>query len=607
MSIDKVKEELSKKYEFIKLIGKGGFAEVYLAKDKLLEREVAIKILLAQHTGDKEVVERFLREAKLYANFDHKNLIPIYETGIVNNNAFLVMKYVNGQSLKEIIDKQGVLNSEQTMKVVKGMASALKYIHNKGIIHRDIKPANILIENNTNRIYLADFGIARPISSKTLTQTGMLIGTPYYISPEQINKGVADRRSDIYALGTTLYEVISGSPIFKGKTPIEVLYKHVNEEPKPIASINPNITMEMKHIVEKCLEKNPNDRFQNANEILDIISTGKIKSTNRIKKSPKKSFINSGIFKFIIFIILLSGIVFTTYHFYPDILGFFKENNFYKKKNEKDFVVPDDSDKEVKKNITDKIKAEHDLNNKNEKIIKENTKKDNIIDSNSGIKKKDVKKVVKKSSFDNKEIKKKDIKKISKEDQQYNKFFKLAKKYYYDKNFKMAEKNINEAKVLKKTLELYELSEKIQFELKKIKEKNIVNKQTLKKKIKTISLLKLKHELLKSYIAKISMVRINITKNVNFFKNRVKIKGQLTLKLRINEKGRLSFQEINDQYLYITPVISKKKILRGIWLRFKGINFTPPVDKKGNAVILEKWRVTFIVSKFKNKIILRKV
>jgi hypothetical protein len=204
-----------------------------------------------------------------------------------------------------------------------------------------------------------------------------------------------------------------------------------------------------------------------------------------------------------------------------------------------------------------------------------------------------------------KKVEEKEVKKISKEDMQYKKYFLLAKNYFDKKDFLTAKKNINTAKKYKKTLELYELAEKIQNELNKFEiEKRNKKKE---KRLKKVSLLKLKSDLLKSYIGKISMVRINVTKNVSFFKNRVKINGQLSVKLKINEKGELSFQDINDQYLYITPSISKKRILRGIWLKFKSIKFSPPIDKEGNKVILEKWRVSFIVSKFKNKIILRKV
>ncbi len=603
MSIKKVKESLSKKYEFIKLIGKGGFAEVYLAKDKILERDVAIKILLPQHAGDTEVIERFIREAKLYAKFDQRNLIPIYETGIVENNAFLVMKYVNGFSLKDIIEKQGALQPDLIIKVVKGMASALTYIHGKGIIHRDIKPANILIENDTNRVFLADFGIARPISSKTLTQTGMLIGTPYYISPEQIKSGIADKRSDIYALGTTLYELISGKPVFKCETPIEILYKHVNEDPKPISSINPNITMEMKHIVEKCLEKDPNNRFQNANEILDLIASGKTTKFGNIYNKKGNRFYKSTIFKLSLIFLFFISVALVLYQFTP-ILNFLKsqqienKNEIVKKENEKTKI----NNKEIKKN---EIKSEEIPENETDKISETKQIKNQVkenINKNKSIKQENNVLIMGKT----------ELPKISFVENKYKEFFALSKKYYKKSDFISADKFIKKAKKYKETLELYQLDEKIQDELKKKSEtkeekKTFPKKEPIKRVIKKISLFKLKPELTKLYMAKIDRIRIIVSENKVFFINKVLIEGQLTVKIRINAYGKLSLQEINQENLIITPLISKKRILRGIWLKLKNIRFQRPVDKKGNMVILENWRVTFIVSKFKNKIILRKV
>ena len=606
MSIEKVKKSLSQKYEFIKLIGKGGFAEVYLAKDKLLEREVAIKILLSQHAEDTEIVERFIREARLYAKFDHKNLIPIYETGIVEKNAFLVMKYINGESLKDIVDRQGSLNSHQTLNVIKGMASALTYIHGKGIIHRDIKPANILIEKATNRIYLADFGIARPISSKTLTQTGMLIGTPYYISPEQINKGVADKRSDIYALGTTLYEIISGKPVFKCETSIEVLYKHVNEEPQPIASISPNITMEMKHIVEKCLKKNPKDRFQNANEILEVITTGKFDKTIKNDLPKKKSNANTNAF-FIILVLLIFivGLIYGIYIYYPKILEILNINQ----------------NKITKKKVVNEENIENN-NGKKIKLIKDNSKD---LEATNETKKSDKHLIVKKEINDtvkNDDVEtKKPIVKLSYEDKQYERNFELAKNNYLNNNFSLADKYLKKAKPYKETLELYQLDEKIQKKLqesvKKKETKTVVKKADLKtdkkaktniiKKTRTISLFRLNQKLFKSYLSKIDTVRITVSKNRLYFKNKVTINGQLNIKVKIDEFGKLTFLEINQNNLIVTPLVYKKKIVRRIWKKLTNIKFQPPLDKKGNKVILGNWRITFIVSKFKNKIILRKV
>ncbi|MEN8152545.1 MAG: serine/threonine-protein kinase [Acidobacteriota bacterium] len=272
MNIDKLKEFFKEKYEFMGLLGRGGFAEVHLAMDRLLERKVAIKILLSQHSTDPDIVKRFIREARLYAKLEHKNLINIYDTGIAEGSAFIVMKYIKGKNLKYFIKEPKNIRLEIAPKIAMNMSKVLSYIHKNQIIHRDIKPANILIEDETQKIYLADFGIARSATSKTLTQSGSIMGTPYYISPEQIKGKTVDQRSDIYALGATLFELVTGKPIFTADSSIEILYKHVNDKPEPVGKLVPELSRELKYTISRCLEKKPEQRFQNALEIADVFS-----------------------------------------------------------------------------------------------------------------------------------------------------------------------------------------------------------------------------------------------------------------------------------------------------------------------------------------------
>ncbi len=270
MNIEKLKKFFKEKYEFMGLLGRGGFAEVHLAMDKLLERKVAIKILLPQHSTDPDIVKRFIREARLYAKLEHKNLINIYDTGIAEGTAFIVMKYIKGKNLKYFIKGPKNTRLEIAPKLVINMGNVLSYIHENQIIHRDIKPANILVEDETNKIFLADFGIARSVTSKTLTQSGSIMGTPYYISPEQIKGKTVDHRADIYAFGATLFELVTGRPVFSADSSIEVLYKHVNDKPEPVGKIIPELSREIKYIISKCIEKNPEHRFQNANEMVEV-------------------------------------------------------------------------------------------------------------------------------------------------------------------------------------------------------------------------------------------------------------------------------------------------------------------------------------------------
>lgn len=292
MSIEGVKEYLAHKYEFIQLIGKGGFAEVYLAIDKLLERKVAVKILLSQFATEPDTVERFIREARLYARMDHKNLIPVYDTGIIEDkgkNAFIIMKYVKGESLRTRQEREGKLPINMIRTAVKEIASALEYIHSQGIIHRDIKPGNILTEEGTQNLYLADFGIARADTGSTLTQSGLIVGTPNYISPEQIKGKRIDSRADLYAFGAMLYELITGKPIFTGDSSMQILYKHVNEEPEPLANHMPNVPREIQYIVSRCLEKDPDKRFQTAGEILEILDSKRATFISRYLQARKKA------------------------------------------------------------------------------------------------------------------------------------------------------------------------------------------------------------------------------------------------------------------------------------------------------------------------------
>lgn len=266
-----LKKVFSDRYDFVRLLGIGGFAEVYLAKDKLLERDVAIKILLPQHGRDEQTVERFLREARLYAKLEHKNIIPIYDTGIRDGHVFITMKYIRGESLKHVLFVQKRVAAAGLPDIVRGVAQALDYIHRQGIVHRDIKPANIIVDRESRTVYLADFGIARAESSQTLTQTGMIVGTPFYLSPEQIKGKKIDQRSDLYALGATLYELAAGEPPFKGDSPLEILYQHINEHVTPLARLVPDIDPVLAAIIARCMEKDPARRFQNAAEILAML------------------------------------------------------------------------------------------------------------------------------------------------------------------------------------------------------------------------------------------------------------------------------------------------------------------------------------------------
>jgi|GEM_PF-3926197 len=285
--LQRLRQHFAGKYEFRRLLGIGGYGEVYLARDRMLERDVAFKILLSTYSQDPQMKERFIREARLYARMEHPHLIPIYDTGVLDNDVFLVMKFIDGETLKSYITREKRITNHWAMQFVVMIGSALEYIHENGIVHRDIKPANILMEKRTGNLFLADFGIARFESSQTLTNTGMIIGTPYYISPEQIKGKKIDRRSDIYALGSTLYELLCGDPPFQGHSPLDIMYQHVNEEPIPLADRCPDIQPLWLKIVERCLKKDPNLRFQNVREITALLHPGQVTTVLQGPVLPK--------------------------------------------------------------------------------------------------------------------------------------------------------------------------------------------------------------------------------------------------------------------------------------------------------------------------------
>lgn len=320
MDIARLKKHFTGKYEFIKLLGRGGFAEVHLALDKMLERKVAIKILLPQHASDPEIVKRFIREARLYAKLEHPNLVSIYETGIAEGTAFIVMKYVKGNNLKSFISKDLKTRLTIAHGIVRPLSAALSYIHEKGIIHRDVKPANIIIEDGGKNVYLADFGIARSEASQTMTQTGSIMGTPYYISPEQIKGGVIDNRSDIYAFGATLFELITGKPVFSADSSVEILYKHVNSDPEPVGHSTPETPRNLRYIISKCLEKKPENRFQSAAEISDVLAGKQGASVTRYLNSLEAGKISRRK-KMILIVALLIVIPLSTFILYKEFSG----------------------------------------------------------------------------------------------------------------------------------------------------------------------------------------------------------------------------------------------------------------------------------------------
>jgi eukaryotic-like serine/threonine-protein kinase len=258
------------RYELHRRLGRGGMAEVYLARDQMLDRAVAVKVLFPALATDPGFVERFRREAQSAAGLNHPNIVSVYDWGEANGTYFIVMEYVEGETLAELIAHEGRLHADRAAEIAADIASALGFAHrNGGVIHRDVKPGNVLITRDGD-VKVADFGIARAISDSSdqnLTKTGSVMGTATYFSPEQARGANVDPRSDVYSLGCVLYEMIIGRPPFSGENAVAIAYKHVQEAPVAPRRIDPAIPETLEAIILKTLAKNPANRYPSAQDM----------------------------------------------------------------------------------------------------------------------------------------------------------------------------------------------------------------------------------------------------------------------------------------------------------------------------------------------------
>lgn len=250
---------LARRYELQELIGGGGMADVYKAQDKLLDRAVAVKILHQQYANDAEFVEKFRREATAAAKLAHPNIVNIYDVGEDGGSQYIVMEYVSGPTLKEVIQQKGCLEPIEAVRIAKEIASALESAHRNNLVHCDIKPHNILVMPD-GHIKVTDFGIARAVSASTMTYSGSVMGSVHYFSPEQAKGTVITTKSDVYSLGVVLYEMLTGRLPFNGETSVSIALKHLQEEPVPIRQLNPSIPPVLEAIVQKAMSKDPADR-----------------------------------------------------------------------------------------------------------------------------------------------------------------------------------------------------------------------------------------------------------------------------------------------------------------------------------------------------------
>ena len=291
-TIDAVRAAVAGQYTVDRLLGQGGMGAVYLGRDKTLDRPVAIKVIKPDVAASDMIRDRFLQEARSVAKLRHPNIVSVYSAGESNGLLWFAMELVEGQSLRELIEKQGRLPHAQVERIVSEIALALDHAHTHGLVHRDVKPDNILIENSTGRALLTDFGVARAEQAGAehgLTQTGVIIGSPRYMSPEQISgDGNIDGRADIYALSLVGYELYSGVPVVAAGTMASMIYKHMSETPAPLASAVPGIPAHVSAAIGRGLEKDPAKRWQTGAEFAQAIRGGEVTGSAHMNRELRR-------------------------------------------------------------------------------------------------------------------------------------------------------------------------------------------------------------------------------------------------------------------------------------------------------------------------------
>ena len=269
--IDIVRSALAAEYDIIEEIGRGGMAVVYRARERELDREVAIKVLPAQFAFDESFVERFQREGRIAAQLEHPHVVPIHRVGRCGDVVYLAMKLLRGESLSQRILERGRLDAAEVRRILLETSSALAYAAKRGVVHRDIKPDNIMLDED-GRCIVTDFGIARSAADPKLTATGTSVGTPRYMSPEQARAKELDGRSDIYSLGVVGYECLVGTTPFHGDDAYAILMAHIND-PVPRPPLTTPAEREIYRVIERMLAKDPRDRFQSADEVVAALRT----------------------------------------------------------------------------------------------------------------------------------------------------------------------------------------------------------------------------------------------------------------------------------------------------------------------------------------------
>ncbi len=321
---EKLQQILGDKYDVEDMIYRGGMGEIYLGRHRQLNAKVAIKIMIEKLTDDPELKKRFHREAQLYANLRHPNIIHIYDFGCEETFDYMVFPFIDGETLKDRLEREGRIDPAEALNIVLSVAKALAHAADNNVIHRDVKPSNIMIEKNGN-ILIADFGISKDLRDIDITVPGTVLGSPKYMSPEQILGKPVDSRSDQYALGIIFLEMLSGKYPYEGDNPSALFYSHVNVMPeigKDIHAAHPDFP----RIIKKLIAKDPDERYKDFHELIDDLTViqleqtqvkKKLSSSPLAKKAKKKNYIRYGIAAIVVVLMLAGEYVAINYYYSP--------------------------------------------------------------------------------------------------------------------------------------------------------------------------------------------------------------------------------------------------------------------------------------------------
>ncbi len=278
--------EIGKRYRVLRLLGRGGMGAVYQVQDLQLDRQVALKLIRSDIAENEMVLGRFKREIQLSSKVTHKNVLRVYDLGESDGVQYLTMQFIEGEDLSTVLKREGRLPTPRLIRVFRQILEGLRAAHDQGVIHRDLKPQNVMLDASDN-VYVTDFGLAKSLEQSGMTQTGTIVGTPYYMSPEQVKGAPIDHRSDIYSLGVILYEMSTGRLPFTGSTPYEVMAQRLQRAPQPAGELNAELPAFLRKILERCMAVDPAARYQTVEDILKDLDAGGFRTTLRFEVAKR--------------------------------------------------------------------------------------------------------------------------------------------------------------------------------------------------------------------------------------------------------------------------------------------------------------------------------